>query len=171
MDPKTKPLPADYVRPTLAEYLAASKAHTKDTYLPFVNGHEAELRKHYVAPELEAVDPPESDPVLELEPEAAPEPEHYFNPREAMAASAELSDLDEALTEPFNPRAALQKQAAPEAYVRPSVAEWQAAGYGKDLAGDALSEAHKKFFEAYEAELQAKPAAADPASGELSPSA
>ncbi len=52
---KSNPLPPDYVRPTLAEFLAASKAHTQAGYLPFVLGHEAELRKHYVAPEA----PPE----------------------------------------------------------------------------------------------------------------
>ncbi len=150
-----KPLPPDYVRPSLADYLAASKAHTKDNYLPFVNGHEAELRKHYVAPEPEAVlvvGAP--DPVLELEPED--EPVHYFNPREAMAAAAAAK-----LAEPA--------ERAP--YVRPTVEEWQAAGYGKELTGDELAAAHKKFFDNYEAEIPGETPAAESASGELSPSA
>ena len=44
-------LPADYVRPSLAEYLAASPAHTTAGYLPFVQSHEDELRKHTAAAE------------------------------------------------------------------------------------------------------------------------
>ena len=55
--------------------------------------------------------------------------------------------------------------------MRPTVEEWQAAGYGKELTGDALVAAHKKFFDDYEAELLAKGSAAESASGELSPSA
>lgn len=150
---KLAPLPPDYARPSLAEFLAASKAHTKDGYLPFVEGHEAQLRKHYVAPEPAPapVELVEAEPELELEPEAPAEPVHYFNPREAMAAAAKL--------------------AAPAAFVRPTVEEWQAAGYGKELTGDALAEAHKKFFDDYEAKTQGNSGSADPASGELSPSA
>ncbi len=166
-----KPLPPDYARPTLADYLAASKTHTTDGYLPFVQGHEAELRKHYVAPAPEAAVSSEPDPVLvlELEPDAPAEPVHYFNPRDAMAASSELAELDEALTVPFNPRAELAQAPAP--FVRPTVEEWQAAGYGKELTGAELDAAHKKFFDDYEAELLAKTSAAGSASGELSPSA
>jgi hypothetical protein len=73
---KLKPLPPDYARPSLAEYLAASKTHTADTYLPFVNGHEAELRRHYVAPpaEPEAAPVPDAgDPSEAASPEADPE--------------------------------------------------------------------------------------------------
>ena len=151
----TRPLPPEYVRPSLAEYLAASKTHTKDTYLPFVMGHEAELRKHYVAPEPEPV-LVAGAPELELEPEAPAEPVHYFNPREAMAEAA---------------AAAAKLEEPAEAYKRPTVEEWQAASYGRDLTGDELVAAHKKFFDDYEAELLAKQDAAESASGELSPSA
>jgi hypothetical protein len=73
---KLNPLPVDYVRPSLAEFLAASNTHRKQDYLSFFEGHEAELRKHYVPqspelpdPETIPPDPAEDDPEPQTEEE------------------------------------------------------------------------------------------------------
>ncbi|HEY2405584.1 MAG TPA: hypothetical protein VGI10_06265 [Polyangiaceae bacterium] len=214
------PLPADYVRPTLAEFLAASPTHTADRYLPFFERHEAEVRRHAppASPPARALEP---SPELQLEiAEDNPAPAPHFSPRDVLAAQTELAELDAEIVtelgstldpravesmreyaEHFNPRARLTQplephelDAAPEVpaavnpreglasgtqsrtklkpgYVRPSVAEWQQAGYGRDLTGAELEAVHKKFFDDYEAETQDNSGSADPASGELSPTA
>jgi hypothetical protein len=43
-------LPTDYVRPSLAEFLSASKAHTAAEHVPWCERYEAALRRHSAPP-------------------------------------------------------------------------------------------------------------------------
>lgn len=56
------PLPPDYARPSLEEFKAAGITHV--SYEKFFEQHEAELRKHYVAPPAEPSEEPSEDELL-----------------------------------------------------------------------------------------------------------
>jgi hypothetical protein len=132
-------LPTDYVRPTLAEFLAASKAHTAAEHLPWCERYEAGLRRHFVPPALEPE--PELEPADEIMilDELPSEPADPSAPWEYVRDARGIITGTRPIAAPASPE-------LPAGYKRPTLEQFTAAGYP--------AERYEAFFENHESRLR-----------------